>query len=373
MDLSAFQLFKNNSRTNANNYLHDTPIISFGRIIKVIDIQTVIAETVIQTSLSREVYTVTLLNLSSVLMETNIYPILGDTVLLFFLQRHDLRMFVEKTVHNPDAVGYNRFSGVGVLMSSVKNMSKTILSFYDNNGVPVVKLNTEAEMYAAFNNSAAITFCRAVMDSDDEQLITLVFGQGRPFIQRFLSRVEKKHGFWYDGNNELVELDASVKEEYSIHAPITKDIQGAQTTDIGLGKDKDDKPIETDAPITEMVHGKAPIKRDIRSPQNITVGIGNDESGNAAEQRDANINIELGEKADIHFTSKSGITAEVERDVDEILHSNRTIGIDGDDSLDVGGNNTKNIKGNVSWTVGINSSETIAGIKVIKAAVINLN
>ena len=286
MDLSAFQLFKNNKRTNDNSRIYDTLIIQYARVIKVIDIQTVVAEAVIQTSLSREVYTVSLLNLSSALLEINAYPKLGDTVLLLFLQRHDPRMFIEKTVNNPNATGYNRFSGVGVLMSTVKNIAQTIISFYEDNGIPIAGINSEAEIHAVLNNTAVITFCRAVMDSEDEQLITMCFGQGRPFMQRFLSTVTREHGFWKNSEDELIELDASVTERYSKYAPISKDIQGSQVYKIGIGEDGD-----TEAPV----------------------------------------DIELGEKADITISSKSGFEAHFEKavtiknDATELIEIGNTI------------------------------------------------
>ena len=88
MDKSVFQLFKNNSRSNANTRRHETPFISYGRVVKVIDIQTVVVETIVQTSLSREVYTVTLINLSSALLEISDYPKLGDRIMDGRLYEH---------------------------------------------------------------------------------------------------------------------------------------------------------------------------------------------------------------------------------------------------------------------------------------------
>jgi len=330
MDWSAFQLNKNNTRTNYNSHIHETPIVQYGRVIKVIDVQTVIVEAIIQVSLAKEVYTVTLLNLSSALLEINAWPKLGDTVLLLFLQRYDPRMFVQETVNNPNAVGYNKFSGVGILASAVKGFAKTIMQFYEDDGKPVTETRSAAKWLSTFNAELTLTFCRAVFDSEDEALISMTFGEGRPFIQQFLSTVTKEHGFWKNSENELVELDAAVTEKYSIYAPITKDIQGSQTIDVGLGMNKDGEPVETDAPVTETTHGKAPVTKIIRSPQDITIGIGNDETGDTEEQRDAAINIQLGEQADITLTSESGVIAEIERDVDILIHSNETINIEGD-------------------------------------------
>jgi hypothetical protein len=362
MDKSAFQLCKYSPRSNNNARLHDTPIITYGRVIKVIDVQTVGVETIVQTSLSKEVYTVTLLNLSSALLEISDYPKIGDTVLLLFLQRYDLRMFAQDTVNNANAAGYNKFSGVGILLSTAKSVASTLFSCYEDNGKPVAELTSASEVYGTFTNLAAITFCRAVFDSEDETLITVLFGKGRPLVEKHLARIEREHGFWADLEKAWEEMDASVTERYSLYAPILKDIQGAQTTAVGLGKDQDGdegKPVETDAPITETVHGKAPITRDIRSPQTITVGIGNAETEDTEEERDApihetygskapitkdirgpqaykigtgpdgptdaSVTIELDEKAAITLTSKSGIT----------LHFDKAVSIDSSEGFDL--------------------------------------
>jgi len=240
MDLSAFQLLKHNARTNTATRLHDTPIVHYGRIIKVIDIQTVIVEAIIQISISKEVYTVTLLNLSSALLEVNAWPKIGDKVLLLFLQRHDPGMFVYETVKNSDATGYNMFSGVGILMSTVKGFASTLLQFYDDGGESAVSMRSNAKWSATFNTELAITFCRAVFNSEDETLISMFFGEGRPLIQRFLSKVTREYGCWEDNDGNLVEVDAAVTETYSQYAPITKNIQGTQ--DYIIGTDKNGNP-----------------------------------------------------------------------------------------------------------------------------------
>jgi hypothetical protein len=325
MDKSAFQLLKNNARTNNNARLHNTPIISYGRVTRVIDIQTVVVETIVQTSLSKEIYTVSLLNLSSALLEISDEPKLGDTVLLLFLQRHHPRMFISETVDAPDATGYNKFSGVGILMSTAKKAASTVISCYAADGKPVMDITSYAEMSATFNSLMTIEFCRAVFDSEDEQLITVLFGVGRSLVEKHFAWMEREHGFWKDPENELIEMDASVTERYSKYAPITRNIQGAQTTSAGLETDKDGNPAETDAPITETIHGKAPVVRDIRSPQTVIVGIGNDETGDAEEQRDAPVDITLGEKADISLSSKSGM----------VVHFDKAVQLESDDAYNL--------------------------------------
>jgi len=261
MDLSAFQMFKYNGRTNATERLHNTPIVGYGRITEVIDIQTVVAEAVVQTTATKETYTVTLLNISSALLEASAYPKPGDTVLLLFLQRFDPRMFMQGGVYNPYAVGYNQFSGVGVLMSTVKGLAETVVRFYESGGGPAAKLKSGAQWSSVFTSKVALMFCRAIFDGGDEQLISVTFGEGRPLMEQFLSRVAREHGFWKDNEGNLVELDAAVTERYSKYAPVTKDIQGTQTVKIGIGDDGN----STKADVDITLGGQADVKLTSKS------------------------------------------------------------------------------------------------------------
>jgi hypothetical protein len=331
MDMSAFQLFKDNTLTNQTAWLHNTPIVSYGRVIRVIDIQTVDVEPVVQASAAKEVYTVTLISLSSNLLELTSYPKPGDTVLLLFLQRYDKKMFIVKsTIKNRDAIGYNKFSGIGILMSTVKGFARVTVNCYEDGDKPKLTINSDAETSMSINGRLGLTFCRLVAASDDKAVINVTFGEGRPLMEQFLSSVLREYGFWKTPEGEWQELDAPVTETYSVYAPITRDIQGKQTTKVGLGKDKAGSPVETEAPVTETIHGKSPIVRDIRSPQNITIGIGNDETKDPSEQREAPVTIEMGENADIDFNSQSGIVASVAKDVDVLIGGNETWNVEGD-------------------------------------------
>jgi hypothetical protein len=207
-------------------------------------------------------------------------------------------------------------------MSTAKKAASTAISCYATDDKPVTDITSYAEISATFNSLMTIEFCKAVFDSEDEQLITVLFGVGRSLVERHFAWIEREHGFWKDPENELIEMDASVTERYSKYAPITKNVQGAQTTSVGLETDKDDNPVETDAPVVETIHGKAPITYDIRSPQTVIVGIGNDETGDAEEQRDAPVDITLGEKADISLSSKSGM----------VVHFDKAVQLESDDA-----------------------------------------
>ena len=186
MSLSAFELTKHNARTNTFGWIHETPIVGYGRIIKVIDIQTVVAEYIVRIGLEKEIFTVTLLNLSSSLLEINAWPKVGDRVLLLFVQRHDPRMFFEDSVENSNALGYNFFSGVGILMSSVRGIADTVLKLYENGDESIMSLKSRSRFMGEYNSGYALMFAKAIVDSDDEELISLVFDNGRFFSAVFL-------------------------------------------------------------------------------------------------------------------------------------------------------------------------------------------
>jgi len=258
--LDAFELVKHGSRSNANARLHDTPLISYGRVIKVIDIHTVMVEVSVKTSSAVEAYIVPLLSLSSALLELNAYPRINDKVLLLFLQKFDPDMFTsDDVIENMDAAGYNAFSGVGILLTTFRGYAKTVIKFLEDGKTPIVDLSSDAEWGAVFNSAVGITFCRAVFDSEDEEMVNVLFGQGRPLMERFLSGVTKEYGFHKDNEGNLIKLDAAVTERYSQYAPITKNVQGMQTVTIGVDDDNKD----TDAAVSVKIGAKADI--DINS------------------------------------------------------------------------------------------------------------
>jgi len=229
---SAWEMAKHSERANGISEILETPIVKYGRIIKVIDVETVIAESVVRTSLAREVYTVTLLNFSSALFEASVDPRVGDAVLLLFLQYHDPRMFHEEFVENDNATGYNCFSGVGILMSTVKGLADTVIRFQKDGELSAVNILTSSRFSATANSAFSLMFCRAVVDSDDEALISVVFGDGRPFQATFLPS-----------------------------APIALDMQSSQDIKIGFDWENND----THAPMSVVLGGDAEINVDSAS------------------------------------------------------------------------------------------------------------
>jgi hypothetical protein len=377
--MNAFEYLKDNDRTNTMDWLNDTYLITYGVIIGVVSGNVVRAEAAVHKGLSREVFTIPLLSSASLLFSSCVEPQPGDAVLIFFLRDYSPKMFrdyraryeavQEWSVSDENAVSYTRFAGVGILVNALSAGSDTGIRHHRIGDSAVITFGSQAHVSAEFRKEVSVIFNALPGDGEfRDRLIQFIFGQHSPLSLEHWAQVKKFYGFSMLPDKSLEEVNAAVYEAYSVYAPITRDIQGAQTTAIGLGTDKDDNPVETDAPVTETAHGKAPVIRDIRGPQTLTVGIGNAESGDDAEEReapvketygskapitkdirsaqkyiigtgpdgatDAPVDIELNGKSNVTLTSKSGMTA----------HFDKAVSLDGKEGLDL------TFKGKVTFT-----------------------
>jgi hypothetical protein len=321
MNKSAFELLKNSVDTNVLEWLKAMPFISFGVVTQVIDLNTVLVKEVVQTSLSEKTYTVQLFYPSSKLKEESVYPNVFDLVLLLFLNKRNPLMFFDPvarneatgkpTITDKEAVGYNQFSGIGILMSVAKGVSATTVRYDEDERGPTITSRTIARITAAFSKALSITFNNPRMDKDtapDDEEINVDFEAHSPFVERHKASVTRSFGVDELPDHTFAELQAPVSEEYGPGAPITRSVQGTDTSSHGLRVNSEGEKTETDAPVSETIHGKAPVTKDIRSPQTHRIGIGNDETGSADEQRDAAVDVTMGEKANITLDSKSGMT-----------------------------------------------------------------
>jgi hypothetical protein len=295
--LTAWELLKDNPRTAAQDWVHELPIVSYGLITRVIDAQTVDVKALVQTSAdSAEQYTVQLLTPSSMLFETYTQPLSGDTVLLLFLQRYAPGMFddpgerEERTgsavITYPDAAGYTRFSGIGILMKTVKASSALTVSVLGSKDSAGVHVRSSIDFSAVF--SRAVSFLFDDPHTDEEHAVKALFGEQSPYDEEHWAKTHRQFGMRENPDGSLAEVDAAVDEEYSRFAPISKTIQGSQTYVIGTDKDGE----ATDAPVT----------------------------------------VDLNEKSDITVTSKSGMAAEFKKGVtvsagDLDLVSEKPVGI----------------------------------------------
>jgi hypothetical protein len=340
-DFDTFELLKHSQQSNFHEDLHRVPIISYGVIRTVVSISSAIVDTVVQDQQAQETYSVPLLYPSSALFEHSVYPKRGDLVLLLFVQRFNAAMFDDPcvreqltgamTLYDGDATGYTRFSGVGLLMRTPKNRSDIRVQHYETEeNESAVLASVQAALTLELDRNISVLIDRHPSERADPVLASFRYGERAVYEEEHYHDARRTYGFLEDVDGALQELSAPVTEKYSMYAPVTKDIQGAQTTDVGLGTDKDGAPVETDAPVTETIHGKAPVTRDIRSPQTITVGIGNTESGDTEEQRYAPLAMTFGEKADIALTSKSALTAKFSNDIRVETEANSTETVGGD-------------------------------------------
>jgi hypothetical protein len=319
---SAWELLKNTNQTNNESWLNETPLLSYGVVTRVLDNQTVEVEAVVQATYAKEAYTVSLLSLSSPLFELAIQPQVDDLVLLLFLQRAHPDMFDkpaergdEKTVYDPTATGYNRFSGVGILARTMKAASAVSFSMSESENGPEAYARVSADVNAVFTRPMSVLFDNPPLENDNppDAPAQFIYGKHAPYTEEHWSKTRREYGRRELPDKTLDDtVDAPVEEEFSPYAPIRKNIQGRQDYVVGIGTDPDGDPeghsVETDAPINITTHGKAPVSADIRGSQTIKIGIGNDESENLTEDREAPVSIALGEKAPITLNSKSGLT-----------------------------------------------------------------
>jgi hypothetical protein len=323
-DFDAFELLKHSSQTNFHEDLHRVPLVSYGVVRDVVSISSVIVDTVVQNQQAQETYSVPLLYPSSALFEHSVYPKRGDLVLLLFVQRFNAAMFDDPLVreqltgsmalYDADAAGYTRFSGVGLLMRTPKNNSDITVQHGETaENESAVTASVKAALTLMLGRNVSILVDKHPSEAGAGITASVIYGERAVYEEAHHHDTKRSYGVREAVDGALQELSAPVTEVYSMYAPITRNVQGAETLDRGLGTDKDGHLVETDAPFVETVHGKAPVTRDIRSPQSITIGIGNAESGSTEADRDAPVTVTLGGKADIALTSKSGLTAHFDK------------------------------------------------------------
>ena len=85
--LTSFELLKNNILTNMADWLQDMSLLTYGRVTNVLDVQTVEIEEVIKSDVDIARYIITLLCPSSKYKEEVVSPVVGDLVLILFLQK----------------------------------------------------------------------------------------------------------------------------------------------------------------------------------------------------------------------------------------------------------------------------------------------
>jgi hypothetical protein len=340
--MGAFDMLKSGVLANFRDRLQEMPIISYGFVTGVHSATLVDVEASIQvSSKEKEVYTIRLLSPSSALKEEHVEPVIGDLVLLFFTQRYSPAMFTppaelraasgQGSVYDPEARGYNVFSGVGILFSVFRDCAVTQINhFIGGDGVPGVSAKTSARMAAYFGRALDLVFDRDE-EAADSEAVSVLFGINSPLTIRHRAAVLREHGFQKAADGTLEAVNAPVEERFSVYAPITRSVQGSQTLTAGIGEDADGNPEETEAPVTETYGSKAPITRTIRAGQTVTIGVAEDGS-----DTEAPVSFTFGGEADVSVSSKSGLTLAFDKPVSVVTKDALNLEVDGTEKVHLG-------------------------------------
>jgi hypothetical protein len=289
--LNYVELHKNTGQSNDLAWRDSALFAAQGIVRRVVDINTVVAVPAVNATGFSQPVTVTLLRPSSALFENAVEPQEGDQVLIVALDLKASGMFdSEEPIIDPNAQRRGLFSGVGILLSTFKGLATTT-ALHGREGENNL-LRLESAALVSLLLSRALT---AVFDSvsGNEELVKLAFGELSPLLVEHRSAVTRRHGFDEDAEGKEITVPAPVSERYSVEAPVTKSIQGAQTIVVGVDAEEN----ATEAPV------------DIR----------------------------IGEQADIDLVSKSGLTLHFDKAVFFETVDGHTMKVGGDLAIEVGG------------------------------------
>jgi hypothetical protein len=260
--LNYFEAIKSSEKEDELDWINDRLFINYGIVRSVVDINTVVAVPLVNVEGFDQPIVLTLLRPSSALFENAVEPQEGDRVLILALDIKARGMFDSSDpITSPNAHRRGLFSGVGLLLATFKGLATTT-AMHDREGdTDILRLESSAVLSALLGRAMTAVFDSV---SENEELAKIVFGKLSPLLEVHRAAATREHGFVEDGNGEEITVPAPVTERYSVEAPITRDIQGAQTVTIGVDKD-----------------------------------------GNATE---APVNVTIGEEADISINSASGLT-----------------------------------------------------------------
>jgi hypothetical protein len=328
--LNYFELFKNTQQSNELAWLDGALFMAHGIVVRVVDINTVVAVPSVNTGGLSQPVTATLLHASSALFESAVEPQVGDRILILSLDRKAPEMFdSEKPVVNKNAAGRGLFSCVGVLLSTFKGLSTTTV-LHDREGEnDLLKLESAAVVSMLLGRALTVVFDSV---SGSEELVKLVFGKLSPLLEERRAAVTKRHGFDEDAEGKEITVPAPVVEQYSAEAPLTADYRAEVKRQHGFALDEDGNETAVPAPVTERYSAEAPITRSIQGPQTIVVGI--DAEGSATE---ASVDVTIGENAGIALNSKAGLELHFDKAVLFETKDGQTLNIGGDLTIEVGG------------------------------------
>jgi hypothetical protein len=289
--LDYFEIHKDTGLSNDLAWLNSSPFIAHGIVVQVIDIRTVTAVPAVNTNGFSQPVTVTLLCPSSTLLESAVEPQVGDRLLLISLDLKAPGMFDgDRPITDRNAASRGIFSCVGVLLSTFKGLATTTVSHDREGDDDLLKLESAAIISLLLSRALTAAFDSI---SGNEELVKLAFGKLSPLLTEHRAAVTRRHGFDEDAEGAEITVPAPVTEQYSVEAPITKSVQGAQTITLGL-----------------------------------------DAEGNATE---APVTVTMGEKAGVTLTSASGLSLHFDQATLFETDDGHTMQVGGDLTIEVGG------------------------------------
>jgi len=278
MNKSAFEISKNDKKTNNDDWLRGMPLIQYGKVEKVVDINTAVVTTVVQDSLSPKRYVVRILHDVSQEKEEAVKPKKYDLVLLLFIRGYKDEMFLDPeerekvtedaTIYADDGDNYNMFSGIGILLSTVKGRSYTTKIYDEDADGPTIKERTVARVTAEFNKAMSVLFDVPLNGSGgtpDDEKISLTFGKRSPFAIEHHAAVTETYGFDTAKDGTVVEMGSPVTRTYGNKAPVTENIRGAVTVNVGTDHDG----ASVTAPVDIEMNDKSPLT--INSKEGATI------------------------------------------------------------------------------------------------------
>lgn len=282
----AFDFIKHKTMSNITQWFKQMDIVSYGVVTKILSDGIVEVERVVRDGLAKKILRVPVLTTNSTLFEGGAAPSEGDLVLLLFLDRYNRNMFDapkprhdanknDWSINDPNAIGYNQFSGIAILLGPARGFAETVVKHYMQADVPNMSVRSRAKIQASFAREISVIFDAMPEGSTlADKVISLIFGTHSPVELDYRAPVTRLHGFSVKHDKTLEAVDATVTETYSPNAPIIKNIQAPITAKIGKGYNTAGDPTSGDkdvgANITITLGTKADITINSKSNCSVT-------------------------------------------------------------------------------------------------------
>jgi hypothetical protein len=192
MNIDMFNLAKTGKRTNTKSELHLTPIVSFGYVVSIVDNANVKVRDIVQRGTTMDTYTVRLLSLGNDAKQDTVEPVLGDTVIVFFVRSYDPAMLLpvqeridsggEAVIRNSSATGYDKYSGIGFLAKAMTGNADDLMVYRKDGSTHTTSRTVLSKLASVFRDTVNLVFDakRGSGGSVSETPVTVAFGAHSP-------------------------------------------------------------------------------------------------------------------------------------------------------------------------------------------------